>query len=82
MLNLVLEFPCIQGINSVLHRGLTVHELLHFLWIVQNFLIHELHVDLLVLLEDIDNLLGSFFNHLSGSFDSSNSGSWDRYPTV
>ena len=59
-----VQFPCIQGIDAVLNLRLAVHELLHFVGIVEDFLIHEFHVDLLVFLQHIHNFLRSLFNDL------------------
>ena len=63
-----VKLPGIQGINAVLNRGLAVHQLLHLVGIVEDFLVHEFHVDLLVLFQHIDDLLGPLFHHLADSF--------------
>ena len=52
-----VELPRVEGIDFVLDGRLTVHELLHFVRIVEDFLVHELHVDLLVLLQHVHNFL-------------------------
>ena len=63
-----VKLPGIQGINAVLNRGLAVHQLLHLVGIVEDFLVHEFHVDLLVLFQHIDDLLGPLFHHLADGF--------------
>ena len=59
-----IQFPGIQGVNSVLNRSLAVHQRLHLVGVIEDLLIHELGVDFLVLLEDAHNLLCALFDHL------------------
>ena len=63
-----VELPSIQRIDLVLNRRLAVHELLHFVGVVQDLFVHERHVDLLVFLQDVHNLLGALFDHLAHRF--------------
>ena len=57
-----VELPRVEGIDFVLDGRLAVHELLHLVGIVQDLFVHELHVDLLVLLQHIDNFLRAFLH--------------------
>ena len=63
-----VELPCIQCVDFVLHRCLAVHQLLHFIRVVQDLFVHELHVDLLIFLQDVHNFLSALLNHLAHRF--------------
>ena len=60
-----VELPRVEGIDFVLDGRLAVHELLHLVGIIEDLLVHELHVDLLVLLQHVHNFLRAFLHDFS-----------------
>ncbi len=62
---LVVEVPAAECFNLVLHGSLAVHEGLHLIGVVEDFLLTEFEVDLFVFFQCIGDGLHAFFHNFA-----------------